>query len=148
MKEGLLKKRVTLSIVIFRLAILLSLPVLKNHGGIATDEMQQLYYLLLPLSFVYFALSIKFIMNNRYLLSGKSVNKSYFLMGYPLLGFLYLLEIGLIFCKGFFNLPSIAELYTSIIIIECLLGAYTGFYLSDLFAKNQHRVQEETTEEV
>lgn len=135
MKEGVLKKRIVSYVLICRLIILLSLIFLAEIGGFTKIELQHFFYLLIPLSCVYFAFVLKFILNNRYILKGKTIPNNYFLMGYPLLIAAYLLEMLLILAKALFNVLDNETMFTIVIGLECFLAVHCGWYLSYIFAK-------------
>ncbi len=134
MKEGILKKKSVVLILLSRLLILPVLAFLKYCGGLTREEFTVLGYLIVPICCLYIALAVKFIRNNRYLISGKAVSAGYYQTRYLLPASLYLSEFAVILCKAFLNWLTTDELYLVVFLIESSLASYAGFYLAELFS--------------
>ena len=136
MKEGQLKKKSVILILFTRLAILLTLVLLSYFGGFTREEFTVLGYLLTPVCCLYLTLAFKFIRDNRYLISGNTVTTGYYQTRYLLPALLYLAEFSVILLKPLFNWLTTDELYLTVVLIECFLASYAGFYLTDLFSRS------------
>ena len=142
-REGSLKKWIVYIILISRIIILLIVKMFNDVGRLTPDEFHLLFFTLLPMSALYFVLTIKFIIiSKRYIPGGGIITKTYFVLSFFPLILLHLTEFVLIYFKNAINSDNYELLYWWIAIIECILAAYAGFYLSDLFS---HRTNPENT---
>jgi hypothetical protein len=133
--EGNLKKRITYIIITCRFITLLVLFLSWYFGKLIETQLYELMYCTLPLTVLYIVFTTKYILNHkRYFHPGNTVTKSYFTASYIPLVLLHLTEwVLVIFNEHFFDL-NLEPLYWCIVTLECLLGAYAGYYLTDLFS--------------
>jgi hypothetical protein len=133
--EGVLKRSIVYTIALCRLCILVLIFTLK----LLETDVYNLLYITLPLTTLYFIFFFKFIyINNRYLCPGRTISKSYFITQLLIPLTLLLVQIVLISFNVEIFVASIKPLFPVLISTECLLAAYTGFYLSDIFAKKMY----------
>jgi hypothetical protein len=102
-------------------------------GGLRPDELRQLLFLISPITALYFAGLIKFMVDHRYQRKGDSLGNAFSMLTTWGLGGLYMGELLLVLLKSIANTLTYETIFTGIAIIEILLGAYAGFFITTLF---------------
>ncbi|EHQ27079.1 hypothetical protein [Mucilaginibacter paludis] len=126
-----------------RLLILASAAFLYNKGGFLNSTFKQFMYILLPVSIMYIAFFLKFIVKNLYgyPFAAKRVNKGYVGLGYYALWILNLAEFLVIIYKAesFATFPEmpIQDFFLYVSAIEITFGVMAGLYISELFSNNK-----------
>jgi len=142
--EGELKKIITYIITACRsiTLILLILMFGNTSFGIFGEyklldiQFYVLLFCVLPNTLLYLIFTAKYVfVYKRYFAPGNEISKGYFRLSYLPLVVLHVTEwLLIIFNQYFFDAsPGIGALEWLVITIECVLAAYAGFYLSDMF---------------
>lgn len=132
-KEATLRKRLMKWVMACRFAIVV-LPVISLLlSGLRPDEFRQLFFLIAPVSGLYFTLFVKYFSQNYYEYPGLDLNPEFSDISYSLILGCNILQILLISCRSLFALPETDWFFGIVGSIEIFLAAYAGYYLSDLF---------------
>ena len=116
---------------------ILCFVLILNYETMLTDtELPSLFYLLLPVTAMYFVFVVKCVINKRrYIIAGKKVEWLYFCIPVGIFILLHVFEMVLIYYKNVFYSPTdIEPLCKAIAVMECALAGYAGYRLSGLFA--------------
>ena len=134
--EGLLKKYLVYTIATGRLLTLLIVLMLKFYGKLLETDFYKLVYCLMPITTLYGVFLIKYIyVNKKYIHPGNTMSKSYFIIRFAPLLIIVLAELALIIFNQQIFVNSIEPLFWTLLPVECLLAAYSGFYITGLFAR-------------
>jgi len=132
--EGLLKKRIIYILAFCRLVTLIILYLSWQFNSLIETPLYELLRCLLPLTVLCLFFILKYLSDTRrYIYPGKPIHKSYSTARCLPLIVLNVAEGILILLSPYLFDQDMELLYWFIAIIECLLAAYAGFYLSVLF---------------
>jgi hypothetical protein len=136
---GVLQKWLVYGILLCRFLVLFIIFALGRVDSLTEDQFSRLLFCVLPVSFLYFALVIRYLfVTKRYFDPGEVVSKSYFVLSYlPLVG-LHLVEIMLIIFKSRLFV-DIDNLYAGVTGLDCMLAIYAGYHLSSVFIQGSRR---------
>jgi hypothetical protein len=138
-KQGFLRKWIFYIVGCSRFTILIFICIFYSQGRLTPHEFNETTALVLPISVLYLIFIGKYIIErSRYFYPGAGITRSDLIWGCAPLVILHVSEILLILFRDLINIQNNDSIFWWIAIIESMVAAYAGFYLSRLFVDSSN----------